>query len=188
MIMWISVILYLLIVVSLVWGRLFFFKLSGGTSKILALSYDLSVAIQMLMTVYGIIYVMDVTKPYAFFVPILYLLSLVIFWTSVVTAKSLDFAFSNNVGNIVTTGPFRFFRHPFYVSYLIAWWASTILFNSLLMWVTALYLTAFYVISAKKEERTILQSAQSEQYQLYQQNVGMFLPRIKKWKQSSSEL
>ena len=188
MLIWISVFLYLLIVASLIWGRLFFFRLSGGTSKILALSYDISVACQMLMTVYGFIYVMDVTKPYAFFVPVLYLLSLVIFWSSVVAAKSLDFAFSNSVGNIVTTGPFGIFRHPFYVSYLIAWWASTILFDSLLMWITALYLTVFYVTSARKEERTILQSAQSEQYQLYQQNVGMFLPRIKKWKQSSSEL
>ncbi|MDO8909574.1 MAG: methyltransferase [Pseudohongiella sp.] len=188
MLTWISLFLYLLIVVSLIWGRLFFFKISGGTPKILAYSYDLAVVCQMLLTTYGFIYVTDVTKPYSFFVPILYLASLVIFWRSVVTAKSLDFAFSNKVGDIVTTGPFGIFRHPFYVSYLIAWWASTILFNSLLMWITALYLTAFYVISARKEERTILASAQAKQYQLYQQNVGMFLPRIKKWKQSSSEL
>lgn len=187
MLMWVSVFLYLLIVASLIWGRLFFFKMAGGTSRFLALSYDISVALQMLLTVYGYIYGADITHPYAYLVPALYVLSLLIFWTSITTAKSLDFAFSNSVGEIVTTGPFGIFRHPFYVSYLIAWWASTILFNSPLMWATALYLTAFYVVSARKEERTILASGQSVQYQLYQQNVGMFLPRIKKWKQSNSE-
>jgi protein-S-isoprenylcysteine O-methyltransferase Ste14 len=183
MLMWVSLCLYLLIVISLVWGRLFFFKLSGGTPKILAYSYDLAVVCQMVLTVYGFVYVADVAKPYAFFVPALYMLSLVIFWTSIFTAKSLDFAFSSNVGNIVTTGPFGFFRHPFYTSYLITRWTSTILFNSPLMWVAALYLTAFYLISARKEEQTILSSAQSVQYKIYQQNVGMFLPRTRKWKQ-----
>ncbi|MBU2098707.1 MAG: hypothetical protein KKD00_08090, partial [Gammaproteobacteria bacterium] len=136
MLMWISLFLFLLIVVSLVWGRLFFFKLAGGTPRLLAFSYDIAVVCQMLMTVYGFIYVTDVTKLYSYLVPVLYMTSLVIFWKSVVTARSLDFAFSNNVGNIVTTGPFGFFRHPFYVSYLITWWASTILFNSLLMWIS----------------------------------------------------
>jgi protein-S-isoprenylcysteine O-methyltransferase Ste14 len=187
MFIWISVFLYLLIVLSLIWGRLFFFKVTGGTPKILAYSYDLAVACQMLMTVYGFIYVTDITKPYAFFIPILYLVSLVIFWMSIVEAKSLDFAFSSKVGTIVTTGPFGIFRHPFYVSYLIAWWASTVFFSSLAMWITAIYLTAFYVISARKEEKTILCSAQSEQYKIYQKNVGMFLPRIIRWKRSSSE-
>jgi protein-S-isoprenylcysteine O-methyltransferase Ste14 len=174
--------LYLLIVISLVWARFFFFKMNNGTPRILALSYDLSVAIQMIVTVYSFNNVTDVTKIPGVIAPLLYLLSLVIFWSSIVTARSLDFAFSNRVGNIVTTGPFGFFRHPFYVSYLLAWWGSTILFNSILLWLTALYLTGFYVVSAKKEEKTILESKQSEQYRVYKQNTGMFFPRIKKWK------
>lgn len=174
--------LYLLIVISLVWARFFFFKMSSGTPRLLAISYDVSVFIQMVMTVYGFNNVTDVTKLMSTITSLLYLLSLVIFWSSIVTAKSLDFAFSNKVGSIVTTGPFAFFRHPFYVSYLIAWWGSTILFNSIFMWLTALYLTAFYVISAKKEEATILRSEQSEQYRLYQQKTGMFFPRITRWK------
>ena len=110
------------------------------------------------------------------------MLSLVIFWWSIVTAKSLDFAFSSHVGNIVTSGPFGLFRHPFYVSYMVAWFSSTFLFNSLILWITFVYLVAFYVLSARKEERTIMLSEQAEKYQLYKRNVGMFLPRIKKWK------
>lgn len=182
MVMTIALFLYLMIVISLVWGRFFFFSLAGGTPKFLAYSYDLAVAVQMIFTIYGFIYVMDVTKPFSYVVAILYMISLVIFWSAIVTAKSLDFAFSKKVGDIVTTGPFGLFRHPFYVSYLIAWWASTVLFNSLVMWISVLYLTVFYVVSARKEERIILGSSQSEKYQLYQKNVGMFLPRIIKWK------
>jgi protein-S-isoprenylcysteine O-methyltransferase Ste14 len=174
--------LYLLIVISLIWARFFFFKMNTGTPRMLALSYDLSVGVQMVFTVYNFNNVTDVTKIMGIIAPLLYLLSLVIFWSSIMTAKSLDFAFSNKVGNIVTTGPFGFFRHPFYVSYLLAWWGSTILFNSTLLWLTALYLTGFYVVSAKKEEKTILESEQSEQYLVYQQKTGMFFPRIKKWK------
>jgi protein-S-isoprenylcysteine O-methyltransferase Ste14 len=179
----IGLFLYLLIVISLIWGRIFFFRMSSGTPGLLAFSYDIAVAVQMVMTVYNFYNVTDVTKLMSVLTPILYLLSLVIFWSSIVTAKSLDFAFSNKVGDIVTTGPFAIFRHPFYVSYLIAWWASTILFNSLAMWLTAFYLTAFYVISAKKEEKTILGSEQSVQYRVYQQKTGMFFPRITRWKQ-----
>jgi protein-S-isoprenylcysteine O-methyltransferase Ste14 len=182
MLMMIGLFLYLMIVLSLIWGRFFFFSMAGGTPRFLAYSYDLAVAVQMIFTVYGFFYVMDITKAFSFLSVVLYLISLVIFWSSIVTAKSLDFAFSKKVGDIVTTGPFGVLRHPFYVSYMIAWWTSTMLFNSVYMWITALYLTFFYVVSARKEERLIMDSPQSEKYKIYQNNVGMFLPRITRWK------
>lgn len=182
MLMMIGCFLYLMIVLSLIWGRFFFFSMAGGTPKLLAYSYDLAVAVQMIFTVYGFFYVTDITKAFSFLSAVLYLISLVIFWSAIVTAKSLDFAFSKQVGDIVTTGPFGLFRHPFYVSYMIAWWASTMLFGSVYMWITALYLTVFYVVSAKKEEDLIMDSPQSEKYKIYQNNVGMFLPRITRWK------
>lgn len=182
MIMMIGLFLYLMIVLSLIWGRFFFFSMAGGTPRLLAYSYDFAVAVQMIFTVYGFFYVTDITKAFSFLSAVLYLISLVIFWSAIVTAKSLDFAFSKQVGDIVTTGPFKVFRHPFYVSYMIAWWASTMLFNSIYMWITALYLTFFYVVSARKEERLIMDSPQSEKYKIYQNSVGMFLPRITRWK------
>jgi len=175
--------LFILIVFSLIWGRLKFFKVNSGTTRSTAFFYDMSVAIQMLSTIYGFIFVIDITKPSLWFCALLYILSLVIFWLSIREAKSLDFAFSNHVGDIVTTGTFSFFRHPFYVSYMLAWFASTVTFNSIYHWVTLVYLIFFYTISAKKEEGLILKSTQSESYKNYQQRVGMFIPRIIKWKQ-----
>lgn len=180
--------LYLTIVLSLVWARFRFFTINVGTGRLRALTYDFAVAIQMLSTAWLFYNVTDITKPELIICALLYSLSLVIFWSAISTAKSLDFAFSNHVGSIVTSGPFGVFRHPFYVSYMIAWFASTWLFGTILLWLSFVYLMAFYVMSARKEERMILNSDQASEYQLYQQHVGMFLPRIKRWKRSNSKL
>ena len=182
-----ALVLFVAIILSLIWGRFRFFKINNGTSTWLALSYDLAVAVQMIVTVWSFLNVTSVTKLPLLICALLYLLSLVLFWWSITTAKSLDFAFSNHVGSIVTSGPFGLFRHPFYVSYIVAWFAGSWLFDSAVLWATFLYLLAFYVISARKEERMIMLSDQAATDQVYKNNVGMFLPRIKLWKQSHSE-
>lgn len=183
MLQFIVLFLFILIVISLIWGRLKFFRVNTGTTRLTALLYDFSVAIQMGCAIYGFLFVMDITKLLLWFCAMLYILSLVIFWLSIKEAKSLDFAFSDHVGALVTTGTFSIFRHPFYVSYMLAWLASTITFNILYQWITLFYLISFYVVSAKKEEGLILKGTQSESYKNYQQQVGMFIPRIIKWKQ-----
>jgi protein-S-isoprenylcysteine O-methyltransferase Ste14 len=179
----IVLLLFVAIIVSLIWGRFRFFRINSGTSIWLAVTYDLAVAVQMIVTVWSFLNVTSITKLSLLVCALLYLLSLVLFWWSIVTAKSLDFAFSNHVGSIVTSGPFGLFRHPFYVSYIVAWFAGSWLFGSITLWATFLYLLTFYVISARKEERMIMLSDQAAQYQVYKNNVGMFLPRIKLWKQ-----
>lgn len=130
-----------------------------------------------------ILFVMDIIRLLLCFCAMLYILSLVIFRLSIKEAKSLDFAFSDHVGALVTTGTFSIFRHPFYVSYILAWLASTITFNILYQWITLFYLIFFYVVSAKKEQGIILKSMQSQSYKNYQQQMSMFIPRIIKWKQ-----
>jgi len=175
-------VLFLFIVASLIWGRLFFFKINSGTPKLAALIYDFAVAIQLVATAYFLTSDQGVTNSALLVCVLCYAASLAIFWSSVRRARSLDFAFSDHVGDIVTTGTFSIFRHPFYVSYMLVWSASSVVFGSVYHWVTLIYLLVFYVSSAKKEERLILQSPQGESYKLYQQRVGMFIPRIRKWK------
>lgn len=174
-----SMVLYIAIVLSLIWARLQFFKMTSGTPRLSALAYDAMVATQIITTLLLMITTSGKYLPLVAASICLYALSLVLFWWSIFTAKSLDFAFSNEVGSIVTTGPFRIVRHPFYVSYILAWLGSTFLFNSLILWVTLGYLMVFYFLSARKEERVILKSVYSTEYRKYIQNVGMFLPRIK---------
>lgn len=175
----ISFVLYSAIVLSLIWARLRFFKMTSGTPRLSALLYDATVATQIVTTLVLMFTTSGKSLPLVVASICLYSLSLILFWWSIFTAKKLDFAFSNDVGNIVTTGPFRLVRHPFYVSYILAWLSSTFLFNSLILWITLLYLMAFYFLSARKEERVILKSVYSDEYRKYIQNVGMFLPGIK---------
>jgi hypothetical protein len=39
---------------------------------------------------------------------------------------------------------------------MIAWWASTLLFNSIFIWISALYLSFFYVESARSDFRILI--------------------------------
>ena len=177
--LFISFVLFSCIVVSLIWARLRFFKMTAGTPRLSALFYDATVAAQIITTLTFMATSSGRFLPLLPATIFLYALSLVLFWWAIVTARGLDFAFSDKVGNIVTKGTFRFVRHPFYSSYILVWLGSTLLFNSLILWITLGYLIAFYFLSARKEERVILQSEQSSTYKKYIKNVGMFLPRIK---------
>ena len=185
--MLINLLLYIVIIGSLIWARLRFFKVSAGTAKLSVVLYDLAVGVQILSTLYFMVRRNDVAPVAIYLCALLYLFSLLLFWWAIRTARSLDFAFSDKVGSIVTTGPFRLVRHPFYVSYMLVWIGSTLLFNSITLWITLFYLMTFYILSARKEERVILKSVYSVEYEKYIQDVGMFLPRIIKWKASSSE-
>ena len=175
----ISAVLYVCIVLSLIWARLKFFKMNSGTPRLSALLYDATVATQIVTTLFLMLTTSGKILPLVAASIFLYGLSLVLFWWAIFTAKSLDFAFSNEVGSIVTTGPFKIIRHPFYTSYMLAWFTSSFLFNSLILWITLLYLVAFYFLSARKEEAVIMKSVYSNEYKNYVKNVGMFLPRIK---------
>lgn len=177
--MTIPIVLYIAIVLSLIWARLRFFKMTSGTPRLSALLYDATVATQIVTTLVLMIASSDRGWLLMGISVLLYVLSLMLFWWSIFTAKQLDFAFSDKVGSIVTTGPFGIVRHPFYVSYVLAWLSSTLLFNSLILWITLTYLITFYILSARKEEKVILKSVYSKEYRKYIQDVGMFLPRIK---------
>lgn len=180
------IILYLSIVASLIWARLRFFRVDSGTPRLTALGYDLAVAIQIIATFYYMTGVTGLTKPEIIAGAAAYGAGLSLFWWSIRTARQLDFAFSSKVGAIVTSGPFGLVRHPFYTSYILVWLTSSLLFRSPILWITLLYLITFYYLSARREERIILESDQGKPYRLYQNKVGMFLPRIKSWKRSHS--
>ncbi|MBL4820771.1 MAG: isoprenylcysteine carboxylmethyltransferase family protein [Gammaproteobacteria bacterium] len=174
--------LYSLIILSLIWARFRFFKINSDASRISSLLYDPAVVLQMAYTYYSMF---SAPKDFVYLVvlaTILYFLSLVLFWWGITSAKQLDFAFSNNVSNIITSGPYSIVRHPFYVSYTICWLTSTLLFNSLLLWITLIYLISFYFMSARREEKVIMKSTHSAEYATYNKEVGMFLPRVTQWK------
>jgi len=144
--------------------------------------YDPVVAIQIISSLYAFAFLEPAGFVLSAVCAIFLILSLSLFWSSIFTAKSLDFAFSNKVGKLILIGPFSVIRHPFYLSYILAWFSTTLMFNSISLWITLVYLVTFYISSARSEEKVILQTEHSSEYLDYRQNVGMFLPRIWKWK------
>jgi protein-S-isoprenylcysteine O-methyltransferase Ste14 len=107
---------------------------------------------------------------------------LLLFLWGINTAKELNFAFGGFSGKIISSGPYRIMRHPFYVSYTLIWTTGTFLFNSPVLWITLIYLVAFYWHSAKSEEKAILSSEMAREYESYCKETNMFIPRIKSWK------
>lgn len=118
----------------------------------------------------------------------LYFLGLLFFLWGLRTSTKLKFASSSLGEELVTTGPYKYIRHPLYLSYTLIWIANCILFNSLVLWITLIAMAAFYTVSAKREEAAISKSEYSREYEAYKNSVGMFLPRVTKWKNSNSKL
>ena len=173
---------YLAIIFSLIWARLRFFSTQATEITIWVRLYDPMVGIQILTAFYLFYEAPEITTLASSVWLAALLSSLSLFWWAILTAHKLNFAFSKSVGNLLTTGPYAIVRHPFYVSYILVWASTTFLFNSVFLWFTLFYLGAFYFMSARDEEKVILSSEHSKEYFEYRQRVGMFLPRITKWK------
>lgn len=174
--------LYCILIISLIWARFRFFKKSSTQPTIWVILYDPVVALQIISSLYAFAFLEPSGFALSTVCAIFLTVSLSLFWSSILTAKSLDFAFSTKVGKLILIGPYSTIRHPFYLSYILAWISTTLLFNSIFLWFTLVYLVTFYFLSARDEEKVILSSEHSKEYFEYRQRVGMFLPRIWKWK------
>jgi len=175
-------ILYTTIIVSLIWARFRFFKIGPTTPKGIARLYDPAVLIQIVVT-YSQLYSMELKlTAVTIAVSIFFSISLALFWWTIFTSRKIGFALSEEIERLIVTGPYALVRHPFYSSYCLIWIGSCLLFNSILLWITLIYLIAFYYEAAIGEENIILKSEYSREYEAYQKRVGMFLPRIQKWK------
>lgn len=173
---------YITIIVSFIWARLRYFNIQTSSSKVSSKLYDPVVAAQIAVTLYLFLTKLSTPLPFSVASLSLYVLGLAIFWWSILTTQPLDFAFSDSVRSVVTTGSFAYVRHPFYLSYILVWLGSSILFNSIFLWITLIYLSTFYITSAKTEEKVYLKSEYSREYREYSKKVGMLLPRIQLWK------
>ncbi len=158
---------YTTIIVSLVWARFKFFRIESKSSELGSRLYDPIVVIQIITTIYFSLNIDFQTFVSKWIGCALYIVGVSLFLWAITTAKHLNFAFSDNVDSLVTTGPYGIIRHPIYFSYIIIWFSSTLVFNSLILWITLIYLVAFYILSARKEEEVILNSEYSGEYREY---------------------
>lgn len=176
--------IYVLIILILIWARFEYFEVDTKAAKITSYFYDPIVSVHILFTVYHYFWLQDVNTSAAlqFFSVLAYTSGITLFLKSISVAQTRGFAFNGKIDQLITSGTYRFVRHPLYVSYSLIWLGSSLLFPSTLLWITLVYLVAFYVITAIGEEKAISASKYSREYQDYCRKVGMFLPRIRGWK------
>ena len=80
--------------------------------------------------------------------------------------------------NITSSGLYKYVRHPIYSSNVMLLVGTLIISGSYLMLVNILILSLFYVISAYREEKYLINNF--TYYKTYSKNTGMFIPRYKK--------
>jgi len=79
---------------------------------------------------------------------------------------------------IVNSGLYRYMRHPIYTSNILLVLSILIISGSYLMVVNLSLITAFYIISAFREERYLI--SKFSNYRRYSDKTGMFIPKYKK--------
>lgn len=108
-------------------------------------------------------------------------LSQLIFYAAIrATAEQrLSLAFSADLPvHLNQSGIFNHIRHPFYLSYLLTWLAAATIVTGWPALFALLMMTAFYLIAAIREERKFSASPLAAAYRHYQNQTGMFFPRI----------
>lgn len=180
--------LFLALIISYVWARFKFFKVSTKFSRASTYIYDPVVAIQIATTFYYFLTYRPLPIVCYLAAVAAYLLSLSTFWWVILSNDQLNFAFEKNVGKLITSGPFSIVRHPLYFSYIVTWSTGTLLFHSSLLLITLAFLVYFYVIAAFQEEGSIIKSMRGNEYTKYRKNVGMFFPKAMQWTRWISEL
>lgn len=114
---------------------------------------------------------------------ILYLCAMVVFWLAISanSQKPLSLAYSGDKpGHLVQHGIYHYVRHPFYTSYSLAWLAGVVGSKTLWLLPTLLIMVYLYFCSARQEEQKFLMSDFAQDYKSYQQQTGMFFPRVSK--------
>ena len=80
--------------------------------------------------------------------------------------------------DIISSGIYKYVRHPIYSSNLLLLIGTFIISGSYLMIINIMILSLFYVISAYREEKYLINNF--TYYKTYSKNTGMFIPRYKK--------
>lgn len=119
-----------------------------------------------------------------FIASLIILVAIVVFgaWTVKTTRRaSLRLAFDGAPpDSLLVTGPYGWVRHPFYCCYIAFWFFCAASARSVIGLGLASILTGFYVIAARREEKSFGGSGFAHAYREYADKVGGFLPRCRR--------
>lgn len=169
-----------LIVVSLLWASLFYFRLASAPDA-RKLWYKATIYACIGIHVWAI-----VTSPAA---PGWALLlgvgaagsSVALFWSAVAAhgRQRPAYAFVRTPPErLVRTGPYRLVRHPFYASFMLAALAGTAASGRPALLLTVAWLAVLYRAVAREEEEAFMSGDLAEEYVAYRTRTGMFVPRL----------
>lgn len=112
----------------------------------------------------------------------LYALSLTLFLSALEAARRVPltraFVYEPKCTTFLTEGPYRVIRHPIYVSCSLAWFAAPVATHNIFLALTAMVMTACYVISARNEERLMADGKRGAEYVEWQRKTWRMIPFI----------
>lgn len=88
------------------------------------------------------------------------------------------FVYSPKCDTILTGGPYRYIRHPIYLSYSLAWLAAPIAMRNIALGLSAIFMIACYVVSAREEEKILEHGPKAADYAALQARTWRMLPFI----------
>lgn len=86
------------------------------------------------------------------------------------------FVYSPKCDTILTKGPYRYIRHPIYLSYSLAWLAAPLATQNIVLGLTAVFMIACYVISAREEEKLLASGPKAEEYAAFRSRTWRMVP------------
>jgi protein-S-isoprenylcysteine O-methyltransferase Ste14 len=86
------------------------------------------------------------------------------------------FVYTPKCATILSKGPYRVIRHPIYLSYSLAWFAAPIAMHSIVLGVTAVFMTACYLISAREEERLMAAGPKAGEFAEFRRKTWRMIP------------
>jgi len=88
------------------------------------------------------------------------------------------FVYTPKCDTFLTKGPYRIIRHPIYLSYSVAWLAAPVATHNIFLGLTAVFMIACYVISAREEERLMAAGARGAEYAEFCARTWRMIPFI----------
>ena len=112
----------------------------------------------------------------------MYSTSLALFLAALEAARRVPltrtFVYTPKCETILTQGPYRVVRHPIYLSYALAWFAAPVAMQSIVLGITALFMTTCYLISAREEERLLASGPKAAEYAEFRRRTWRMIPFV----------
>lgn len=112
----------------------------------------------------------------------MYAAALALFLSALEAARRVPmtrtFVYQPKCDTFLDKGPYKIIRHPIYLSYSLAWLAAPVAMHSIFLGLTATFMIACYVVSAREEERLLANGARAAEYAHFCSRTWRMIPFV----------